>query len=160
MTAAELKPFIDLLTWQVVAVFGGAALLPAVYLVAWRLNEIQIGDVTGRLTAKMAQQAEKEAENDVEAALEEGRTATQALQEAASAEEASTTPQERYKTGMKVWSALSVAIKDQAEAAGFKDLALTQTSAQVEYLVQRQFSWPVGDNWGDRFSCHGSSLKR
>lgn len=62
----DIKPWIDLITWQVLALFGGLALLPAIYIFVLRISSATIGGAELKLTRHDIDKAEKAAEEQTE----------------------------------------------------------------------------------------------
>ena len=76
MTVEQIGPWIDLLTWQVLALIAGVLFLPAVYLLVFRIRRMKVGDNEFELGRGEIKKLENAAENKAE-----GESTAQAAQE-------------------------------------------------------------------------------
>lgn len=107
---SDIKPWIDLLTWQLLALIGGVALLPAIYIFVLRIGSATIGGTEFRLTPREVNRIEEEAEE-----LAEESTAQEAAAELVtpSAEEPSDV-RERLASAITTWKNLQIITKARA----------------------------------------------
>lgn len=130
----SLSGYVSLLTWQMLALVAGIVFFPQVYRILGGVKEFDIFGVKGRLNLQEAEQVQEEAEDEVQQAVaKEG--AVEALQEAV--DEQADNARERYKTAMKVWSAVAYIIRDLAVQNGSNLSAANQTSEQIPELLKK-----------------------
>lgn len=115
-----IKPYVDLLTWQVIVLVGGVFFAPAIYMIAFRLQTLSMGPLTAGLSQREARTIANEVEQQGEdEAAEEPEAARQAAEELSSltAEEGLDKPG-MYKDIVQAWSNLSVIVRDLAAKHG------------------------------------------
>lgn len=119
--AEQLRPYIDLLTWQVVAVAGGLLFAPAIYVFVFRVRTLSMGLVTAGLTRNEAKAIGKEVEQEVEAeAAEEPAAAPQQAADeiSALAADEAIDKKEMYQHIVQAWSRLSIIVRTLAAPYG------------------------------------------
>ncbi|MEQ1609443.1 MAG: hypothetical protein ABL956_10830 [Hyphomonadaceae bacterium] len=111
---ADIKPWIDLLTWQVLALIGGVALLPAIYLFVLRIGSATIAGTEFKLTARDVDRIEDEAEE-----LTKESTPQEAAAElTAPAVDDPVDVGDRLTRALTTWRNLQIIIKARARLVG------------------------------------------
>lgn len=137
---AAIKPFIDLITWQVVALAGGLFFAPAIYLVVFRLRTLSMGLVTAGLTQKEVKAIGREVEKEVEeeAADEPASAPEQAAIEISTlGSDEPIDKKEMYKEVVQAWSNLSVIVRTLAAQHGGQP-SLKAYLANLEIISRMQ----------------------
>lgn len=113
MDPTQIKPYVDLLTWQVVATLGGALFLPAIYLFVFRLSSVAIGDMKAELTQKQAKQIDNEVAQDAADDEAEGVAKPEKVAESIEvlADEEAENKKEMYKNIVQAWTNLSIILQ-------------------------------------------------
>jgi hypothetical protein len=110
----QIKPWIDLITWPLLALFAGVALLPAVYIFVMRIKGGKIGDVEfdlSRRDVKMIEDAATEAAEE--------KTAQVAQQELTSlTKDEPEDLSDRMENVIGAWKNLQVLVKARATLVG------------------------------------------
>lgn len=116
---SDIKPWIDLLTWELLALIGGAALLPAIYIFVLRIGSATIAGTEFTLTKRDVAEAEEEAEE-----LTEETTSQEAAAELTAAPtEAPADLRDRLTLALTTWRNLQIVVKARAHlVAGPEDL--------------------------------------
>ena len=138
MNAADIRPYVDLITWQVVALAGGIVFLPAIYVFVFRINSLAIGLMKADLTQRQAKQIDKEVEQQtVEAAEENSAKPEQVAEEIHELEdEGAGDKKEMYKNIVQAWTNLSIIVQALALPHGGTK-SLKSFSRNVETLRSR-----------------------
>lgn len=141
MLDAELiRPYVDLITWQVVALAGGFVFAPAIYVVIFRLKTLSMGLVTAGLSRNEAKAIAKEVEQEVEdEAEDEPANAPQQAADEISAIDVDepADKKEMYKNIVQAWSNLSVIIRTLAVPHGGQK-SLKAYLANLDVIAQHQ----------------------
>ncbi|MEZ5971703.1 MAG: hypothetical protein R3C31_07870 [Hyphomonadaceae bacterium] len=113
MNAADIKPYVDLVTWPLVTAFAGLLFLPAIYLLVFRLNSLAIGDVKAELTQRQAKQIENQVEQDAEDASEDEPVKPEQVAQNTQdlADEDTVDKKEMYKNIIQAWTNLSIIVR-------------------------------------------------
>lgn len=111
----DFKPWIDLLTWQLLALIGGLAVLPAIYIFVLRIGSATIGGTEFKLTARDVSKIEEEADE-----LTEESTAQEAAAELVSppSDEPADDLRERLTSAITTWKNLQIITKARAHLVG------------------------------------------
>lgn len=138
MTPEQIRPYVDLVTWQMVAAIGGLLLLPAVYLFIFRLSALAIGDVKAELTLKQAKQIDNEVEEDAAESQAEGPAKPENVAEEIQvlANEDAASKKEMYKNIVQAWTNLSIIVQALALPHGGAK-SLKSFVRNVELLRQK-----------------------
>lgn len=140
----EIRPFIDLITWQVVAVAGGLLFAPAIYIFVFRVQTLSMGLVTAGLTRNEAKAIAKEVEQEVEAdaAVEPSAAPQQAADEiSAIAADEAVDKKEMYKNVVQAWSNLSIIVRTLAAPYGGQN-SLKAYLANLDVVAQHRLLPP------------------
>lgn len=138
--AEQIKPYIDLITWQVVAATGGLLFAPAIYVLIFRLQTLSMGFVTAGLTRHEAKAIAKEVEQEVEdEAAEEPSAAPQQAADEISAIDANEAvdKKEMYKNVVQAWSNLSIIVRTLAAPHGGQN-SLKAYLANLDVIAQHR----------------------
>lgn len=131
MVAAEvIAPYVNLITWQVVALLGGAFAIPAFYILVLRTSELDAFGV--RLKQREAKAIVEDAEESVEQEIAAGASPEQVLNEAVT--DSADNQRDRVQAAMSVWSAVAYIIRDLAVACDAALPNANQTREQIDYL--------------------------
>lgn len=66
LLASDIQPYVNLVTWPVVALAGGIVFMPAVYLIAFRMRRFSAFGASAELSREEARAIEVEAEQELE----------------------------------------------------------------------------------------------
>jgi len=124
----DIKPWIELLTWQLLALGGGLAVLPAIYIFVLRIGSATIAGTEFKLTARELIKAEEDAEE-----LTEENTVQEAAAElVAPPVEEPGDVRERLTTAIATWKNLQIVIKARAHlVGGAEDLRAVVANLQL-----------------------------
>lgn len=114
MSADLLRPWIDLLTWQVLALLGGLAILPAIYIFVLRIGSATIGGANFQLSRKDVDKIEEEVEESTEES-----TPQLALAELnAAPSEEPIDVRDKLAAALTTWRNLQIVVKARAHHVG------------------------------------------
>ncbi len=131
----QIKLWVDLLTWQVLALLAGIALLPAIYIAVFTLQSLKIGNV--EITRKEA----KDIAQDSETAAEDNSKEEADAEIDNALKESPDDPLEKLANITTLWDNFRVLVKDKASTAltdGKGDLR-----ADVENLQKLSDNYPA-----------------
>lgn len=113
MNAADIKPYVDLVTWQIVAAVGGLLFLPAIYVFVFRLSSIAFGDMKADLTQKQAKQIDNEVEQDAAEEAAEGDAKPEEVAEETQVllDKDTENKKDMYKNIVQAWTNLSIIVQ-------------------------------------------------
>jgi hypothetical protein len=138
MDAAQIKPYVDLVTWPLVTAVAGLLFLPAIYLLVFRLNALAIGDLRAELTQRQAKQIDNQVAQEAEEEAEEQPVKPEQVAQdtQALADEDAGDKKEMYKNIVQAWTNLSIIVRALAATHGGK-ANLKSFSQNVELLRTR-----------------------
>lgn len=111
---SDIKPWIDLLTWQLLALAGGLSVLPAIYIFVLRIGSATIAGTEFKMTTREVIMAEEEADE-----LTEESTVQEAAAElVAPPIEEPGDVRERLTSAITTWKNLQIVTKARAHLVG------------------------------------------
>ena len=128
----QIKPWIDLLSWQLLAFLGGVALLPAIYIFVLRIRSVGVGNSTVVLTRDEAQKINLRSTQEAE-----DRTPQEAAQSivAVQNEQDPADLRERVKNAITLWDAVRILVRARAHLVEGGKNDLRSTIANLERIA-------------------------
>jgi hypothetical protein len=129
----QIKPWIDLLTWQLLALVAGVALLPAIYIL---LSKIKSANISFGMLEVTSSEAKKINERSEEVAEES--TSLQAAQSITDVqnEEDPEGLRDRLENAITLWNGVRVLVKDRAFRLAQGQNDLRPTVSNLERLAR------------------------
>ena len=113
----QIKPWVDLITWQVVALLGGIALLPAVYDLLKRVRSLKLAGGEAVIDPEEV----KKIENDASSRAEAETPAQAAEQVEKLQDEQPGTAERRLEKILQAWARIQKLARDKARRFGGQD---------------------------------------
>jgi hypothetical protein len=113
----QIKPWVDLITWQVVALLGGIALLPAVYDLLKRVRSLKLAGGEAVIDPEEV----KKIENDASSRAEAETPAQAAEQVEKLQDEQPGTAERRLEKILQAWARIQKLARDKAKRFGGQD---------------------------------------
>lgn len=114
LPASTIQPYVDLLTWQVIAVVAGFLFAPAVYVLVLRIKKFRMGENEFDLSSQKIEQMQKRATQDAE--HKDAESAADEVETIADADAGNI--QQRLEKVLKAWGNIQLIIRDAAAPIG------------------------------------------
>jgi hypothetical protein len=117
MSADLLKPWIELITWPLLALLGGVAVIPAIYIFLFKIASAKIGGAEFQLSRKQVDHLEEAAEEIAEASTPQAAAEQLTLPPG----DESADPEERLFAALTTWQNLQILTKARASRLGGRE---------------------------------------